>query len=96
MQTPTTLSCRFQTAMRQTSDSAALSFRAGRSSAFRSRVYSSKNPPILIFDEATSALDNESEKVVQESLERLAENRTTFVIAHRLYRRSKMQSGFWC
>ena len=43
-----------------------------------------KNPPILIFDEATSALDNESEKVVQASLERLAKNRTTFVIAHRL------------
>ncbi len=43
-----------------------------------------KNPPILIFDEATSALDNESEKVVQESLEKLAENRTTLVIAHRL------------
>lgn len=43
-----------------------------------------KNPPILIFDEATSALDNESEKVVQESLETLAANRTTFVIAHRL------------
>lgn len=43
-----------------------------------------KNPPILIFDEATSALDNESEKVVQESLEKLAYNRTTFVIAHRL------------
>ena len=43
-----------------------------------------KNPPILIFDEATSALDNESEKVVQESLESLAANRTTFVIAHRL------------
>ncbi|PKM73167.1 MAG: thiamine ABC transporter permease [Firmicutes bacterium HGW-Firmicutes-16] len=43
-----------------------------------------KNPPILIFDEATSALDNESEKVVQESLEILASNRTTFVIAHRL------------
>ncbi|EEG75236.1 ABC transporter ATP-binding protein [[Clostridium] hylemonae] len=43
-----------------------------------------KNPPILIFDEATSALDNESEKVVQQSLEGLAKNRTTFVIAHRL------------
>ena len=43
-----------------------------------------KNPPVLIFDEATSALDNESEKVVQDSLEVLAKNRTTFVIAHRL------------
>lgn len=43
-----------------------------------------KNPPILIFDEATSALDNESERVVQLSLEKLAKNRTTFVIAHRL------------
>lgn len=43
-----------------------------------------KNPPILIFDEATSALDNESEKIVQDSLENLAKNRTTFVIAHRL------------
>lgn len=43
-----------------------------------------KNPPILIFDEATSALDNESENIVKESLEKLAKNRTTFVIAHRL------------
>lgn len=43
-----------------------------------------KNPPILILDEATSALDNETEKVIQESLFDLAENRTTLVIAHRL------------
>ncbi len=43
-----------------------------------------KNPAILIFDEATSALDNESEMVVQDSLESLAQGRTTFVIAHRL------------
>jgi ATP-binding cassette, subfamily B, bacterial len=43
-----------------------------------------KNPPIIIFDEATSALDNESEKAVQESLEKLTDNRTMLVIAHRL------------
>ncbi len=43
-----------------------------------------KNPKVLILDEATSALDNESEKYIQESLERLSENRTTIVIAHRL------------
>lgn len=43
-----------------------------------------KNPPILILDEATSALDNESEKLVQDSLEKLAKGRTTFTIAHRL------------
>lgn len=43
-----------------------------------------KNPPIIIFDEATSALDNESERAVRESLERLADNRTMLVIAHRL------------
>ena len=43
-----------------------------------------KNPPILILDEATSALDNESELLVQHSLQRLAHGRTTFTIAHRL------------
>ncbi|PWJ50907.1 ABC transporter ATP-binding protein [Faecalicatena contorta] len=43
-----------------------------------------RNPEVLIFDEATSALDNESEQVVQQSMESLAKNRTTFVIAHRL------------
>lgn len=43
-----------------------------------------KNPPILILDEATSALDNESERLVQQSLEQLTQGRTTFTIAHRL------------
>ncbi|WP_449354308.1 ABC transporter ATP-binding protein [Virgibacillus natechei] len=43
-----------------------------------------KNPPILIFDEATSALDLESEHMIQESLEGLAFDRTTFIVAHRL------------
>jgi subfamily B ATP-binding cassette protein MsbA len=43
-----------------------------------------KNPPIFIFDEATSALDLENEQYIQEALDRLAKNRTTFVVAHRL------------
>ena len=43
-----------------------------------------KNPPLLILDEATSALDTESERLVQDALDRLMQNRTTLVIAHRL------------
>lgn len=48
-----------------------------------SRVFL-KNPPILILDEATSALDNESERLIQKSLDLLSKNRTTLIIAHRL------------
>ena len=43
-----------------------------------------KNPPILLLDEATSAVDNETEQLIQEALERLRDQRTSFVIAHRL------------
>lgn len=44
-----------------------------------------KNPPVMVFDEATSALDTKTEKQIQKSLDKLAESRTTLIIAHRLY-----------
>jgi ATP-binding cassette subfamily B protein len=43
-----------------------------------------KNPPILVFDEATSALDSANERAIQAELQRVAQNKTTLVIAHRL------------
>ena len=60
-----------------------LSFREDKSKEFPLQLFL-KNPPILILDEATSSLDNESELIVQKSLEKLAKGRTTFTIAHRL------------
>lgn len=43
-----------------------------------------KNPPLLVLDEATSALDLESEHLIQEAMNKLAHDRTTFIVAHRL------------
>ena len=53
-----------------------------------------KNPPIMILDEATSALDTESEKLVQNALEKMMMNRTSLVIAHRLSTIQK--DGYYC
>jgi subfamily B ATP-binding cassette protein MsbA len=51
-----------------------------------------KNPPVMILDEATSALDTESERFVQDALDKMMENRTSLVIAHRL---STIQKADW-
>ena len=56
-------------------------FAAGKSTIARSIL---RNPPILLLDEATSSLDPESEKLVQNALDKLMKNRTSFIIAHRL------------
>lgn len=80
----TNLSWNCQTAMRLISGQRGVKLSGGQKQRLSIARVFLKNPPVLIFDEATSALDNESEKIVQESLEKLAKNRTTFVIAHRL------------
>jgi ATP-binding cassette subfamily B protein len=49
-----------------------------------------KNPPLLVFDEATSALDTRAERAIQSELARIAQGRTTLIVAHRLFRRSSM------
>ena len=72
-----------KTDMTHMSANVELNFRAVKAkNKYRKSIL--KNPPILILDEATSALDNESEKIVQDSLEKLAKGRTVFTIAHRL------------
>ena len=69
---------------RRASANAASACRAGSDSGSRSRRALLKNSPILILDEATSSLDAQSELLVQDALQNLMRNRTSFVIAHRL------------
>ena len=89
------LSCPCQMAMKQTSDSAGIKLSGGQKQRLSIARVFLKNPPILIFDEATSALDNESEKVVQDSLEKLAKNRTTIRDRTPSFYHQEMQRRSW-
>jgi len=80
---PMVLSNSLKKATRRISATAACGFQAGNGSVSVSPAIL-RDAPILILDEATSALDTESEIIVQRALANLMQNRTTFVIAHRL------------
>ena len=81
---PTSSSWDFRTAIRRSSEKRASISQAVNANVSPIARAILKNPRILLLDEATSALDTESERLVQEALERLMDNRATFVVAHRL------------